>query len=487
MDNDVPAPIFFRPADGWVGDVIPFSDGDKVNLFYLHDRRDSSHPGTSWNLYTTRDFSTYEYHGVSLQHGSTADQDLNAYTGSIIHVDGVTHLFYTGQNPEFLIDGTTVPAQVVMHATSVDGMTTWEKHPEHTFGAPAGYEAADWRDPFVFRPEAAGPWHMLLAARVDTGPSRRRGVIAGLVSDDLVTWTIAEPFWAPNRYIAHECPEVFQLGDWWYLVYSEFSDHFVTRYRMSRSPFGPWTVPLRDSIDGRAFYAGKSAELNGARYFAGWIPTREGNRDSGAWQWAGDFAAHEAVQADDGTLDIRMPKALRASFRAAAMPQFQPVLGDWTAKENSWTLVVPDAYGVAVSQDAPDQFLLDVILEVGENTTECGVILRASADGDEGYIIRLEPRAGRLVFDRWPRETTGEGQWQVSGDISHEIELERPIEIGPGLHRLSVVVDGSVCVAYLDDKIAMSARMYDRRGGGVGLFVGEGSTTFTAVSIAVRQ
>ena len=483
----MPQPIYFRPSDGWAGDVIPFAHGDRVNLFYLHDRRDPSKPGTSWNLYTTTDYAEYEYQEVGLPHGTTADQDLNAYTGSIVEHDGVMHLFYTGVNPAFLIPGTSDPAQVVMHATSTDGMQTWIKHPQHTFGAPAGYDPLDWRDPFVFKPERDGPWHMLLAARSTEGPSRRRGLIADCLSTDLITWKVTTPFWAPGRYITHECPEVFQIGDWWYLVFSEFSDHFVTRYRMARSPFGPWQVPARDTIDGRAFYAGKSAELGGARHFTGWIPTREGETDDGAWQWAGDFAAHEAVQASDGTLDIRMPVALRESFAWPVVPGFLPVLGDWQVSDNRWHLDVPDAYGVTVAPDAPDQFLLQATIEVGENTTEVGVILRSSADGDEGYLIRLEPRAGRLVFDRWPRAVTGPGQWQVSGDISHLVELERPIEIAPGTHQLSIIVDGTACVAYLDDKVAMSARIYDRRGGGVGLFVGEGTATFTDVSIATRQ
>ena len=39
----------------------------------------------------------------------------------------------------------------------------------------------------------------------------------------------------------------------------------------------------------------------------------------------------------------------------------------------------------------------------------------------------------------------------------------------------------------LDDSVAMSARMYDRPTGGIGLFVGEGRAAFADVSIATRQ
>jgi len=479
--------IYGRPSDGWVGDVIPFAHGDRVQLFFLHDRRDPQRPGTSWNLYTTEDFATLDYQGVSLPHGSVDDQDLNAYTGSLVEADGVVHLFYTGQNPAFLAAGTDEPAQVVMHATSTDGLQTWTKHPDHAFGAPDGYEPGDWRDPFVFRPEPDGPWQMLVAGRFSTGPHRRRGVIARLVSDDLAEWKPADPFWAPDRYVMHECPEVFELGGWWYLVYSEFTDSFVTRYRMSRSPFGPWSVPPRDSIDGRALYAAKSVEHRGHRYFAGWIPTKQDEHDDGHWQWAGDLAVHQAVQHADGTLGFRMPTALRDTFDIATTPGFEPVLGAWALSGDGVRATRPDGYAVAVGAETPQQFLLELDVEIGADTTECGVLLRASADGDEGYAVRLEPRAGRLVFDRWPRKRTGPAQWQVSGDIAHQVELERRVEIAPGRHHLTVVVDGTACIAYLDDEVAMSARIYDRRDGCLGLFVGEGDVAFTGISIATRQ
>lgn len=486
MIEKVEVPVFFRPNESWVGDVIPFSKNGLAYLFFLNDRRDPTHPGTSWDLCTTQNFASFEYKGEALPHGGIADQDLNAYTGSIVESGGAFHLFYTGVNPDFKVLDTQTPAQTIMHATSVDSMKTWVKHPEHTFGAPQGYAGSDWRDPFVFKPLANGPWYMLLAARTELGPLRRRGLIACCVSKDLISWEITDPFWAPNRYITHECPEVFSIGDWWYLVYSEFSDHFVTRYRMSRSPFGPWSVPEFDSIDGRAFYAAKSVELNGSRYFAGWIATKEGNTDDGAWQWAGDLSALEAAQAEDGSLDFKIPTALHLTFNTLSGFDFRSVLGDWQISGDSLALSVPDGFGMAISNDSPNQFLLEVTINIGIDTTECGVLLRTSNDGDQGYAIRLEPRAGRMVFDRWPRLQTGQGQWQVSGDISHEIALERRAVIAPGLHKLQVLVEGSVCVACLDSKFIMTSRMYDHRHGGVGLFVGEGFATFTDFSISTR-
>ena len=61
-------------------------------------------------------------------------------------------------------------------------------------------------------------------------------------------------------YFTHECPDLFRMGEWWYLVFSEFSERCVTRYRMARSLAGPWLAPAEDTFDGRAFYAAKTAE-----------------------------------------------------------------------------------------------------------------------------------------------------------------------------------------------------------------------------------
>ena len=478
--------LYPRPSSGWVGDVIPFTpDGRLAQLYFLMDRRDPTRRGMPWHLYETEDFATFHDRGEALPHGGEDDLDLNAYTGSVVADDTHHHLFYTGFNPAAPgIDG---PArQLVMHASRRADEGSWQKHPGHTFGAPEGYEPRDFRDPFVFRPDPGGPWHLLVIARRDHGADRRRGVVLDYVSSDLAEWRFAGEFWAPNRYIAIECPEVFRMGGHWYLVYSEFSDRFTTRYRVSDSPFGPWRTPEDDTVDGRALYAAKSVELGGRRYFAGWIPTREGGRDDGEWQWAGNLAVHEATQLPDGSLAFSAPVALREGFTRPAPMTFQPVVGDWDLGDGELTGGSPDGLAVAVASEAPDRFLLDVTVDIAPGTAECGVVLRSSDDGERGYLIRLEPKRNRLVFDRWPRRLTGTEQWQVSGDVPFAVELERAVDLSPGRHRLRIFVDGTACVTYVDDRVAMSARMYDLRTGGIALFVGEGEAAFTHLTLATR-
>lgn len=473
----------YRPATGWVGDVIPFADGDDAVLFYLHVHRTAG-VGTPWDVIRTQDFVEFDDRGTAIASGGPRAVDFNAYTGSVVVHEGRHHLFYTGHNPERVDDATGEALQLVCHAVSDDGMATWTKLPNDTFGAPEGYERCDWRDPFVFRPESDGPWRMLLAARRDGGPTRRRGLIAQCVSDDLTTWRVVEPFWDPGLYVAHECPEVFQIGAWWYLVYSECSEQFATRYRMSRTPFGPWSVPELDSFDGRAFYAAKTLLVGGRRFAVGWIPTREGSTDDGPWQFAGDMAVHEVHQKSDGTLGFSLPTSIKDAFGRARGAQVRPVTGGWTDEGRLLSANVPDGWAVAVGETLPPTCVVSVDIDVTLGARAIGIVLRSSADGDEGYFVRLEPSRQRMTFDRWPRLRTGPTQWQISGDVPHLVELERFARIQPGRHHLDVLIDGSACVVYLDHDVAMSARIYDRPTGRLGLFVQEGAGAFDNLTIS---
>lgn len=475
---------FFRPAGAWVGDVIPVAYDDRFWLFYLHEIRSDDTSGTGWGLVITNDFVTYEDRGIVFESGGADAGDFNAYTGSVVFDQGTAYLFYTGQSPwRFTGDGVT-PAQLVMQATSTDGMQSWQRHPERTFGPPAQYAAGDWRDPFVFRPAPDQPWRMLLAARHVDGPERRRGVVAQMMSDDLVTWQPADPFWDPRRYITQECPDVFQWGDWWYLVYSEFSDSFTTRYRMARDVDGPWIVPDHDTIDGRAFYAAKSVGRDGRRFFVGWISTKSNESDDGNWEWAGTMSTLEAKQRADGTLGFRLPVELAATFETPLPLSFRSV----SAAPEALRLAAAASYTAVVSEEElPNQFLARVVVDIQPGTRECGLLLRSDLDGDSSYVLRLEPQRGRLVLDRWPRLRTGPGQWQISGDVPHAIELERPCDLSAGRHVLEVLVDGTVLIAVLDQEVALSARIYDRSAGRLGLFVGEGEAAFTTVDVLQRS
>lgn len=492
LTTDRPDPVaatgHFKPATGWVGDVIPFEHDGVVWLYYLLDERDGvprseRDEGMPWAAVTTTDFVRFDDRGVVLPSGGRAAEDFDCYTGSVVtDDDGLLHLFYTGHNPAVrTVDG---DLQIVCHATSDADPAVWVKHPEWSFGATAGHVPQDWRDPFVYRTAPGEPWQMLLAARVADGTPRRSGVVARLESDDLVRWRPVAPLWNPRRFITQECPDLFQWGSWWYLVYSEFSDSFQTRYRVARSPEGPWLAPRHDTVDGRAFYASKTVASGDERMFIGWIATKEGDADAGAWQWAGTLSVLAARQREDGSLAFRLPDAVGSLF-----PDSVDLTGSFVALDGADSepgAGAADRYAAWLGPQLPDEALVTVDLEITEGTHACGVLLRASDDGEFGYEVRLEPSRGRLVLDQWPRGRTGGEQWQIEGDRPHAIELERPVDLAPGVHRLQIHLDHTLCVIVVDDQVALSTRLYDHAAGRVGVFCCDGEIRLVAAELRQR-
>jgi beta-fructofuranosidase len=468
--------INYKPEDGWAADFIPFYWQGDYHLFYLKDYRDVPHHGEgySWYHVVTKDFVHFTEHGEVLARGGIDEQDWFASTGSVIRAQGQFHIFYHGQNHYWHKAGR--PEQAIMHAVS-DDLFTWTKIPAHNFGAPLDrFEPHDWRDPFVFWNEEAGQYWMIVAARLKgDGPSRRRGCSGLCTSTDLVHWDVREPLYAPDLYFTHECPDVFRMGDWWYLLFSEFSDACVTRYRMARSLSGPWITPGVDTFDGRAFYAAKTAAGDGHRYLFGWNPSQTNNKDYETWNWGSNLVVHEVIQRADGTLAVRIPETVRNYFARPLPVRFDKGYKTTLPQDGTIRLDGPGSFRCISAGWLPQAAMIEATAVFAEPTKGFGIQLRTSADFELGYYARVEPLRGRLVFDAWPRR----------GDLPYRVELERPIQVQPGQPvRLSVYVDETLCEVYLDDQVAMSARMYDHRAGNWGLFVSEGSVTFSDVRLS---
>jgi len=469
-------PFFYRPDDGVAADFIPFFWQGTYHLFYLKDYRDEpGHgQGTPWFHLVTRDFVHFDDWGEALPRGPAGSQDVWVFTGSVIERQGTFTIFYTGHNGNF--QGTGRPIQAVMRATSPD-LRAWRKDSSFHFFAPTGlgYEPDDWRDPYIFWNEEASEYWMLLAARRAAGPGRHRGCTALAASPDLQTWEVREPFWAPDLYYTHECPDLFRIGDWWYLVYSTFSERCVTHYRMSRTLAGPWLAPANDTFDGRAFYAAKTAGDGQRRFLFGWLPTREGETDEGRWQWGGNLVVHEIEQQPDGTLTVRPPESVVQAFgrRSALSPR--PILGPWQmerdgARSASWGRFSALALGAM-----PETCSLQAEIAWREGTAHAGILLRADAGLESYYQVRLEPAAQRLVVDRWPRP----------GD--QPFMLERPLRMVAGEPvRLRLFVDGACLVVYANEEVALSCRLYDHPAGEWGLFVAEGEAAFGQLELATQ-
>ncbi len=391
-----------------------------------------------------------------------------------IKANGQYHIFYTGHNPHLRQQGK--PEQGIMHAVS-DDMLHWKKMPEHTFFAPSDkYEPHDWRDAFVFWNDDKKEYNMLLAARFKKGIPRRRGLTALCASKDLAKWEVREPFYAPHLYYTHECPDLFKMGDWWYLLFSEFTDLVRTRYRMSRSLNGPWLIPERDDFDGHAFYAAKTASDGTRRFTFGWNPTRKDGKDNGTWDWGGNLVVHEIQQEKNGELTVRVPETVSHAFSNPLKYSFTAGTDNSQERDNEVSIKAMGTFGASLAGKMPETCKINATIEFEKNTKECGLMLRCSDDLDKAYYIRLEPGNNRLVFDMWPRNRA---------EVTHIVELDRSIKLSADTPvSLQVFIEGNKGVVYANKIIAMNFRAYDLPEGNWGVFVSQGSATFKDIGIS---
>ncbi|MGI6378394.1 MAG: hypothetical protein ACOX0H_00155 [Patescibacteria group bacterium] len=174
--------------------------------------------GIPWCLVETTDFVNFDPKGVVIPFGTEEDQDRCIYTGSVLRAQDKFPIFYTGHNP-FLRKERPFPNKRLC-MLSVTICITGPSSTNIPFRHPKATKSTTGRDPFVFFDDADNLYHMLLAARLDKGAAPRRGCTAHLTSKDLISWTLRDPLWAPESYFTHECPDLFKMGDWYYMIFS---------------------------------------------------------------------------------------------------------------------------------------------------------------------------------------------------------------------------------------------------------------------------
>lgn len=472
--------VLYKPTDGYFGDVNPIFAEGRFHLPYIFcvadddDSLNGGWRGIDWAHVVTDDFATFETLPLMIERGGPDDPDALAGAGSVIERGPGDYVaFYAGINPEPLPGR---PEQVILRATSSD-LVTWTKDPDFVLEADERwYERNCLRDPFVYR--HGDGWRMLLAAQVHGGPVHRRGAIGLAASDDLDHWTFQEPLLSPGTTLTPECPETFVDGDRHYLVYSTYSDRFATRYRVGAGPDGPWVAPADDALESADIYAAKTVSDGHHRYLIGWLATRAGDRDTGNRQWGGVLVAHRLETRDDGSLGEHMPEALADRFDLA-QATFDPRVGDWDVADGSATFRGA-GFGWASLGSLDETCLLEVDIDVHDQAEEVGIGLRSDSTFDQVYVIRLEPKHGRVVFDRRPHEIII--PFDPDGDRAYvterDFEIERPLHVVDGKAHVRVLLDGSAIVAYIND-VALSTRGYGRRTGEWGVFAAAGLASFS--------
>lgn len=443
---------------------------------------------------SSKDMVHWTVHEPALYPGEPGQMDEDGcWTGSLVRKrdDGMFYLFFTS------FDHDAENPQKISLATSEDGYH-YTKRPDVPTLRPDPYlEQIDYRDSYVFWNEDEQVYWMVLAARYkDGGPFHRKGVITYRTSSDLWNWSEDHVLYSPWYMVCPECPEMFKMGDWWYLVYSHFDQNAKTTYRISKSCHGPWRTPRLPGFDGRRFYAAKSLTDGKRRFQWGNIYERETLTNEGRWTYAGDMAMpHELLQQEDGTLVVCVPHEIVDSFGKPVPKQFKPMMGDWKEEKDSLRVESTStfAYGFFEEQ-SKDAVMLHAKLNLEDGYGAFGLLLKSTEGLSPSWELIFEPARSRVSITRYP--VALDPFWETLNpeidDAPMEVDgprtIERPLKIENGREiDVKAFVDGSFVECFVNDELALSYRIYDPTGGvpfhKFGLFVEDGTLNVTNIKL----
>ena len=457
---------YYTPAVGRVGDPMPFYDqkAGAFRVLYLQEFPNNAtfrfHP--IWGV-ETKDGSSYQSLGEIIPCGDNDfQQDAAIGTGCCYYneKDGLYYVYYTGHN------GNCKNREVVMRATSPD-FKTWTKDELWQLNGPDnGYSANDFRDPQIFVADD-GQYHMIVSTYPVNGGDP---VFAEFKSGDMKLWEHVgriRMIW--DRML--ECPDIFKMGDYWYLVYSESfraSWSRKVKYMMAKSydelkscfNDGPkWPADGREGVlDTRAFYAGKTASNGTDRYIWGWCPFRTGgnidemNTNVGAGDgnepnWSGALICHKVTQRADGTLQLTAVPAMAAKYGKQQDVKVMASNG-----YSNGTLTGDNAYVLYNRLGTHNHVSLTV--KTSNNWDKFGISFVRGTDSKKYYTMVVNPEDEnhrKVNFEQEGEEGKGfieaaDGYW-----------FERPAD---NTYNIDIYTDNSVLVMYINDVVCYTQRIY---------------------------
>ncbi len=468
-DEAIPT-TYYKPFAGHVGDPMPFYDARtrEFRIGYLQDYRPNPvgtyHP--IWGVRTT-DAARYESLGELIPCGDLQEQDAALGTGCFVYdsVQNLYYCFYTGHKYEVAAGESR---EAVQYATSPD-FHTWTK--DTTFvlrGNDYAYSSVDFRDPCVFRDEA-GQYRMLVSTR-----QGNKGVLAEFTSSDLRHWTHAGVFMSMMWDRFYECPDVFRMGDWWYLVYSDQNIVRRVQYFKARTldelkactaaDAGLWPDSHEGFLDSRGFYAGKTASDGTNRYIWGWCPTRNG-KDNTATQtsttqsldWAGTLVAHRLLQHEDGSLTLAPVEDIAHKYTTEESVRPMRIAGSVEQTDTLYTLAAGS--NILFPRLGYHNRLTLTVHSAGSEdhfgiSLRRGTSMTSRADSSVYYTLSVHPESPttrKLNF-----EQEGDGGIGFVPDIDSYF-FATPAD---NTYHIDIYTDNSVLVLYINDILCYTNRIY---------------------------
>ncbi|HML47884.1 MAG TPA: glycoside hydrolase family 32 protein [Clostridia bacterium] len=434
--QDLHRPTYhFMPPAHWMNDPNgPLFYRGHYHLFYQHNPAGDRWGTIHWGHAVSCDLLRWTHWPLALAPDPAA-QELHCYSGCAV-LDGDTPaLLYTSVG-EGARDARTGSDQRV--AFSHDGMRSFVRHPEPALTqALHDRPVTEWRDPFAWR-EADG-WYLVVGGSRDG-----HGVVLRYRSDDLIRWECLGILHEDPSVPSCECPNLLTFGGRKLLLYSPYGQ--AVYHTGVIGPDGRLAVERSGVIDhsGPLGYYAPTTLINhpsGDLIQWGWI-TENARGGFPIEGYNGALSLPRKLWLDaDGTLRQRPAEAMEALRQAPETHAGLRLNGAFDLKTRG------RAYVLLLKAD---------LSEEDDFTVE----LLATPDGQERTLVRID----------WPNRHVSLIKEHVSLDERPNRQTQTaPLREGDRKLELAVYVDHSILEIFVNDREAVTGRVYPTRGDAEGI------------------
>lgn len=468
---------FYRGDDSKVGDVMPCYFNGRFYIYYLRFGVYGEEANNEWSVRVTSDFVHF-----------SKDRRVGIYggTGEIYPLDGKYHLFkevepnvighYVGDTPYAFEDtGLRIPS---------------DNH---------YYVPWAWRDPKIFWVEEEQCYWMLVATNEKTENCvDRHGCVGLLKSKDLYEWQYCPPLYSPFAYNGtYECPDMFRMGDWYYLLYANANVNKLTHYVKSRNMYGPWEMPEEETLDSFLFYAGRTASDGNHRYVMAWNAERTGVdlgmkyglrdvdktpmfqfEDLAPLGYAGNMVIHRLGQKENGDLILEPVQSVLEQYEAAVPGTLQSLQGEaWQETATGFSTQSTEKFTCALTHELPNDCYIDLKLRAGGH--EAGIAVGTDrAFLGNGVFLRFEPKHRRVNVTSGLRNRPYVG-YCMPFAVEQELFVSPDAE---GMYHVQILKSGEVMTLYVNG-YALSLRYKVAESGGLGFYAFAGSVEISDLTV----
>ncbi len=437
--NDPNGPIFYR---------------GKYHMFHQYNPKGAVWGNMHWAHATSPDMIHWQHEGIALAPTPGGPDQDGVFSGSAVLDNGRPTIIYTGvARPAAPAEATLRDGQHVWRETQClavaqdDDLRVWKKLPQPVIAAPpAGMEVTGFRDPCLWR--EGDRWMLILGS----GIRGKGGMILLYSSPDLRNWTYLHPLVegdASGKDTTNpvdtgdmwECPDFFPLGKKHVLLISTMGK---VRWKAGTYADQKFHPEKEGVVDWGSYYAAKTMlDKDGNRILWGWIPEARPDSELIKAGWAGVMS---------------LPRVMSLSSANEFQTEVAPAAG----------LLRSQHIKREAGNDIAATRTLFEAARVVDLAAEIDFLLRPKADD---LTIHLLSDGGEFVSISCVKRS---GYELRVGNVT------APLAAMP--MRLHMFLDGSVLEVFVNDGIAVTARVYQVPSGPLRVKI-EGDAEVTSLDI----